>query len=41
MRTASETEALLGPSLARNSREFRQVFGSDDALLAQTNRMLQ
>lgn len=35
--TAGEMEALLGPSLARNSREFRRVFGSDDYLLALTN----
>ena len=30
----------LGPSLALHSREFRAVFGSDDWLLAETNRLL-
>lgn len=32
--------ALYGPSLARQSKKFREAFGSDDSLLARTNDML-
>jgi hypothetical protein len=31
----------LGPSLALNSREFRERFGSDDELLAAQNELIQ
>lgn len=41
MNTATETEGILGPSLARRSKEFRRVFGSDDVLLEETNGLLQ
>lgn len=33
--------ALYGPSLARQSKKFREAFGTDDALLARTNEMLE
>jgi hypothetical protein len=33
-------EALLGPSLALQSKRFREVFGSDDALLEMANRLM-
>lgn len=34
-------EAALGPSLARSSKRFREVFGDDEALLALTNDRLR
>lgn len=33
--------ALYGPSLARQPRLFREVFGTDDELLALTNEKLE
>lgn len=30
----------LGPALARNPSEFREVFGSDEKLLAEQNRLI-
>src|SRR5688572_10509069 len=33
--------ALYGPSLAKQSRLFRQTFGTDDQLLALTNEKLE
>ena len=38
---AKSAETLLGPSLALNPRRFREVFGSDDDLLAEANRLIQ
>lgn len=32
---------LLGPSLAHNSRAFRETFGSDEELLATQNRLIE
>lgn len=31
----------LGPSLALNSREFRECFGSDDQLLEEQNKLIE
>lgn len=39
--TATEAEAIWGPSLARNSRKFREVFGGDAELLRITNERLE
>jgi|SRR6478609_8898949 len=33
--------AIFGPSLALDSRQFRDCYGSDDQLLARTNAKLQ
>jgi hypothetical protein len=33
-------EALLGPSLALQSKRFREAFGSDDALLSMANGLM-
>jgi hypothetical protein len=32
---------LYGPSLAKQSKAFRQTFGTDDQLLALTNEKLE
>lgn len=37
---ASEAVKLCGPSLARTSKKFRALYGSDDELLALTNKIL-
>jgi hypothetical protein len=34
-------EILYGPSLARGSRRFREAFGTDEELLAKTNKLLE
>lgn len=34
-------EANMGPSLARTSRKFRAVYGTDDELLERTNKLLE
>jgi hypothetical protein len=34
------TTLILGPSLALGSQIFRAFWGKDDALLAETNRLL-
>jgi hypothetical protein len=39
--TATDAYVILGPSLARNSVQFRCEYGSDDALLAETNEQLR
>lgn len=39
-KTARETRALLGPSLAREPNQFRAKYGSDDELLALQNRLI-
>jgi len=33
-------QALLGPSLAENSKAFHERFGSDEALLAEVERLI-
>jgi len=33
-------EALLGPSLAHASKRFREVFGTDEELLFEANRLI-
>lgn len=38
--SAKEMEGALGPSLARSSKRFRAMFGSDDELLARVNELL-
>lgn len=38
--TAKFSEEMLGPSLARTSKKFRAAFGTDDELLAATNKLL-
>lgn len=38
--TASQATFLFGPSLARNSKMFRQTYGTDAELLAKTNERL-
>jgi hypothetical protein len=38
--TASEMRLTHGPSLARHSKAFRERFGTDDELLALTNRRI-
>lgn len=38
--SAKEMEGALGPSLARSSKRFRVMFGSDDELLARVNELL-
>lgn len=37
----ANARAVLGPSLALEPRRFREVFGSDDALLAWQNRLIR
>lgn len=37
---AAEWESAYGPSLARNSKEFRTRYGTDDELLQLTNERL-
>lgn len=32
---------MIGPSLAHNSRAFRETFGSDEELLATQNRLIE
>lgn len=39
-KTAAEMRALLGPSLAVSSRDFRHEFGSDDELLAEADELI-
>ena len=39
--SATTMSALHGPSLARQSRLFRQHYGSDEELLARVNSMLE
>ena len=39
--TAMKARLTFGPSLARNSKEFRGMFGTDDELLASTNKKLR
>jgi hypothetical protein len=34
-------EAVYGPSLARSSKAFHAAFGTDDELLARTNKLLE
>lgn len=41
MATEAQTRAALGPSLAHESRAFRQEFGTDDALLAEENELIK
>jgi hypothetical protein len=38
--TTYRMEETFGPSLARNSRRFREVYGSDDELLETINERL-
>lgn len=38
--TASETALYLGPSLARNKRQFVEEFGDERALLTQANELV-
>ena len=38
--TAREIEEMYGPSLARSPRKFREVFGTDEELLAQTDLLV-
>lgn len=38
--TASEMEQEFGPSLARQSKAFREKYGDDDFLLAKANRLI-
>ncbi len=39
--TATDAYVLLGPSLARNSVQFRAEYGVDDTLLAMTDEQLR
>jgi hypothetical protein len=39
--TQAGTVLTFGPSLALNSKIFRERFGSDDELLARTNKLLE
>lgn len=39
--TATRMTEVFGPSLARNSREFRNAFGTDDDLLLVVDHRLQ
>lgn len=38
--TADECRRLLGPSLKHEPNRFREVFGSDDELLAEENELI-
>ena len=39
--TERHAAILFGPSLAKQSKRFRDVFGSDEAMLAETNRHIE
>jgi hypothetical protein len=39
-RTLTDMREVFGPSLARQSKAFREFFGSDDQLLAEVNQLL-
>lgn len=39
--TNSDMRQMLGPSLARESKAFRERFGSDEQLLAKTNELIR
>lgn len=41
MPTEALTRATFGPSLAKESRAFRQEFGTDDVLLAEQNELIK
>lgn len=36
----SEATAILGPSLAKSSKRFRETYGTDDELLAEVNKLI-
>jgi hypothetical protein len=38
--TSPRAATLFGPSLAKESKRFRDVFGSDQELLAETDRLI-
>ena len=39
--SATVAAAVYGPSLARQSKAFREIFGTDEALLTMTNELLE
>lgn len=39
--SADDMKLIWGPSLARSSKAFHAAFGSDDELLARTNKLLE
>jgi hypothetical protein len=39
--TAKQATMIFGPSLARMSRNFREQYGQDDALLAEVDRRIE
>lgn len=39
--TAAESRRFYGPSLAKESRQFRAEFGDDETLLATVDRLLE